>query len=159
MRFHFGWKSNFGVQSALYLCSHKLRRNETQNSMDFISIILTKMKFRTGMRFLCEQNLPETKWISTKSLDITFNAHMCLNAIAGMDFISVILTEMNFISGDKISCKHYREWNVYQNIGSFWNAAEMKLHVNRTCFHTGLKFQAGLISFRFSCEPTLTQNL
>ena len=25
--------------------------------------------------------------------------------------------------------------HVHQNIGSFWNSAEMKLHVNRTCFH------------------------
>ena len=28
--FHFGWKSHFGVQSDIYLCSHKLTRNETQ---------------------------------------------------------------------------------------------------------------------------------
>ena len=69
MRFHFGWKSNFGVQSALYLCSHKLRRNETQNSMDFISIILTKMKFRTGMRFCVNRICPkqnesaQSRWI------------------------------------------------------------------------------------------------
>ena len=25
--------------------------------------------------------------------------------------------------------------HVHQNIGLFWNSAEMKLHVNRTCFH------------------------
>ena len=37
-RFHFGWKSRFGVQSTLYLCSHELRRNETQNGIDFCSI-------------------------------------------------------------------------------------------------------------------------
>ena len=43
------------------LCSHELRRNETQNGMDFISVILTEMKFQTGMRFSCEHNLPETK--------------------------------------------------------------------------------------------------
>ena len=58
MRFHFGWKSHFGVQSAPYLCSHELRQNEIQNGMDFISVILNKVKFRTGMRFSCEQNLP-----------------------------------------------------------------------------------------------------
>ena len=29
MRFIFGLKSNFGVQSALYLFSHQLRQNET----------------------------------------------------------------------------------------------------------------------------------
>ena len=112
-RFHFGWKSHFGVQSALYLCSHELKRNETQNGMDFISFILNEMKFQTGKRFSSEQNLPETKWISADSLDIAFNAHVCLKLILGMDFISVILTEMNFVSGDKTFCKHYPKWNVY----------------------------------------------
>ena len=61
MRFYFGLKSQFGVQSALYLCSHELRRNETQNGMDFISVILTEMKFQTGMEFSCEHNLSEMK--------------------------------------------------------------------------------------------------
>ena len=96
MRFHFGWKFHFGVQSALYLRSHELRRNETQNGMDFISVILTEMKFQTGMRFLCEHNLYQTKWISAGSLDVAFNAHVRLKLNAGMDFISVILREMKF---------------------------------------------------------------
>ena len=96
MRFHFGWKFHFGVQSALYLCSHELRWNETQNGMDFISLILTEMKFQTGMRFLCEHNLPPKKWISTDSLDVAFNAHVHLKLNAGMDFISVILREIKF---------------------------------------------------------------
>ena len=95
-RFHFDWKSHFCVQSAHYLCSHELKRNKTQNGMDFISIILTEMKFQIGMRFSCEQNLPETKWISVDSLNIAFNAHVRLKLIAGMDFISVVLTEMKF---------------------------------------------------------------
>ena len=33
------------VFSALYWCSHELRQNETQNGMDFISVILTEMEF------------------------------------------------------------------------------------------------------------------
>ena len=45
--------------------------------------------------------------------------------------------------------------HVHQNNGSFWNAAEMKPHVNRTCFHTGLKSQTDINSFRFSCERIL----
>ena len=61
MRFHQGWKSHFGVQSALFLHSHELKRNETQNGMDFILVISTEMKFQTGMRFSCKHNLPETK--------------------------------------------------------------------------------------------------
>ena len=73
MRFHFGWKFHFCVQSALYLYSHELRRNETQNGIDFISVILTEMKF----------------------------------------------------------------------------------HVNRTCFHAGLKSQTGMSSFRLSYKRTL----
>ena len=66
MRVYFGWKFHFGVQSALYLCSNELRRNETQIGMDFISVILTEMNFKTGMRFSFEHNLPETKWISAE---------------------------------------------------------------------------------------------
>ena len=31
----------------------------------------------------------------------------------------------------------------------------MKLHVNRTCFHAGLKSQTDMSSFRLSCEHTL----
>ena len=80
MRFHFSWKSHFGVHSALYLCSHELRRNETQNGIDFISVILTEMKFQTGMRFSREHNLPATKWISAGSLGVVFNVCLKLNA-------------------------------------------------------------------------------
>ena len=61
MRFHFSWKSHFGVQSALYLRSHELRRNETQTSMDLISVILTEMKFQTGTRFSREQKLTRSE--------------------------------------------------------------------------------------------------
>ena len=46
--------------------------------------------------------------------------------------------------------------HVHQNTGSFWNATEMKLHVNRTCFHAGLKSQTGMSSFRLSYERTLS---
>ena len=59
--------------------------------MDFISFILTEMKFQTGIRFSCEHNLPGTKWISADSLDVAFNAHVRLKRNAGVDFISVIL--------------------------------------------------------------------
>ena len=31
----------------------------------------------------------------------------------------------------------------------------MKLHVNRTCFHAGLKSQTGMSLFRLSCERAL----
>ena len=99
MRFHFGWKPHFGIHLALYLCSHELKWNEIQNGMDFISVILTEMKFQTRMRFSCEHNLPETKWISAKSLDIAFNAHVHLKLNAGIDFTSVILAEMKFHLG------------------------------------------------------------
>ena len=64
--------------------------------MDFISVILTEMKFQTGMRFSCENNSLETKWISADSLDVAFNARVRLKLIAGMDFISIILREMKY---------------------------------------------------------------
>ena len=63
--------------------------------MDFILVILTKIKFQTGMRFSREQNLPEVKLL----LDIAFNAHVHLKLIAGMDFITVILAEIKFHFG------------------------------------------------------------
>ena len=105
MIFHFCKKSHFGVQSAHYFCSHELRLNETQNGMDFISVILTEMKFQTGMRFSCEHNLPEKKWISADSLDVAYNAHVRLKLSAGVDFMSVILTEMKFHFGWWNSCE------------------------------------------------------
>ena len=79
-----------------YLCSHELRRNETQNGVGFISVILNEIKFQTGMRFSYEHNLLETKRITADLVDVAINAHMPLNLIGGMDFISVILTEMKF---------------------------------------------------------------
>ena len=71
-RFRFSWKSHFSIQSALYLHSHELRQNENQMGMDFISVILTKMKFQAGMRLSCDQNLLEVKWIGIDSLDIAY---------------------------------------------------------------------------------------
>ena len=99
MRFYFGWKSYFGVQSASYFCLHELKQNETQKGMNFIPVILTEMKFQTDIRFSCEHSLPETNWISADSLDVEFNAHVLLKLNTGMDFISVILTEMKFHFG------------------------------------------------------------
>ena len=37
------------------------------------------------------------------------------------------------------------------HISLFWNAAEMKRYLKRTCFHGGLKSHVGLSSFRLSC--------
>ena len=55
------------------------RRHETQNGMDFISVILTEMKFQTGMRF--------------SSTGAVFNDHVCLKLNADMD-----------LDGNEISC-------------------------------------------------------
>ena len=141
MRFYFGWKSHFGVQSALYLCSHELRRNETQNGMDFISVILTEMKFQTGMRFSCEQNLPEAKLITRNSLDIAFNAHVRLKLIAGVISLRSFWQKWNFISGDKISCKHYPKWNSY--------TCPSKYQVVLKCSRNEIWCEQNLLSRRF----------
>ena len=61
--------------------------------------------FQNGMRFSYEQNLPETKLISADSLDIAFNAVI--------DSYRSFWQKWNFISGDKIPCKHYPKWNAY----------------------------------------------
>ena len=130
--------------------------------MDFILVILTQVKFQTGMRFLCEQNLPETKWISADSLDIAFNANVHLKLIAGVDFISVILTNKISFCVMKYHVNTTRNEmpaHVHQNIRSFWYAAKLRRHVNRTCFHAGLKSQTDMSSFCLSCERTLSQNV
>ena len=80
----FWLKISLCVQSALYLCSHDLGWHETQNGMDFILVVLTEMKFQTGMRFSCQHNLPETKWMSADSMDVAFNVHVCLKLNAGI---------------------------------------------------------------------------
>ena len=140
-----------------------MRRNETQNSMDFISVILTEMKFQTGMRFPCEHSSPETKWISADSLDVAFNAHVRLKLIAGMGFISVVLTEMKF---------HFKRSNI------MWTLPEKKcLHMSikisgrfemqlkwnfmwtELVFTPVLKSQTGMSSFRLSPERTLSNIL
>ena len=72
--------------SSLRVRSHE-RRNELKSVWDFISVIFTEMKFQTGVRFLCEHNFSEMKWISTDSLDAAFNAHVRLKPSASMDFI------------------------------------------------------------------------
>ena len=113
MRFHFGWKSQFGVQLALYLCSQESRRNEIQNGMNFKSVILTEMKFQTGMRFSCEHNLPETKWISADSLDVSLMRMCAWNSMRVWISYRSFCQKWNFISGDKISCKHYPKWDAY----------------------------------------------
>ena len=114
-------------------------------------------------RFSCEHNLPETKRIRADSLEVAINAHVRLKLNAGIDFISVILTEMKFsFRGIKYhvnTTQNEMPTHVHQNIGSFWNAAKMKPHVNRTCFNPGLESQTSMRSFPISCERTLNQNL
>ena len=110
MKFHFCWTSHFGVQSALYLCSDELRSNETQTGMDFISVNLTRMKFQTGMRYSCEQNL-----------DFLFNVQVISSQCY---FIAVILAEMKFYFGDEALCHVNTTQNkmpacVHKNIGLF----------------------------------------
>ena len=154
MRFNFGWKSHFGFQSSLYLCSHELRWNETQNGMDFISVILTEMKFQASMRFSCEHNLPEMKWISADSLDVAFDVHVNLK-LNGFHIGNFGKNEISFrvIKYHVNTTRNEMLTLVHQNIGSFWNAAEMKLHMNS--FHASLKSQTVMSSFRLSCERTL----
>ena len=124
MKFHFGWESHFGVQPALYLRSHELRQNETQIGMHFISVILNEMKFQTGMKFSCEQNLPEVKWINADTLDITFNVHVRLKLIAGVISLRSFWQKFNFISGYKTlfhvsTIRNEMPTHVHKNIGSF----------------------------------------
>ena len=85
--------------------------------------------------------------------------HMCVwNSMRVWISHRSLWQKWNFILGDKNHINTARNEippHVHQSIRSFWNAAEMKLHVNRTCFHAGLKSQTGMSSFRLSWERTL----
>ena len=90
--------------------------------MDFFLVILTEMKFQTGMRFSCEQNLPEVKRISADQLDVVFNPHVRLKLIAGMDFhVGHFDNEISFqvIKYHVNTTRNEMPTLVYQNIGSF----------------------------------------
>ena len=156
MRFHFGWKYSIWC-SVSSLLVFTWMQYETQTGMDFISVILTEMKFQTDMRFSCEQNLPEAKWISSASLDI---AYACAFETHCGHRFHIGRFDRNKISFRVIkyhvnTTRNETPTHVRLYIGSFWNAAEMKSHVKRTCFHAGLKSQTGMSSFRLSCERTL----
>ena len=152
--------------------SHK-RRNELNQVKDFILVenliplftqLFThihmnwgKMKFQTDMRFSCEPNLSKAKWISADLLALLLMCMPICNSLS-VSFHSCHF-DRNEISFRLI--KYHVNTNqdempahVHQSFGSFWNAAEMKRHVNRASFHIGLKSQTGMRSFRLSCERT-----
>ena len=136
------------------LCSHELRQNETQASMDFISIILTKMKFQTGMKFSYEQNLPRMKRISTDSLVVAFNEHVGLKLIAGVISLWLFWKKWNFISNDKISCKHYPKWNAYICPTKYWvvlKCSQNEMSCEENLFSCRFESQTGMSSFQLSC--------
>ena len=57
----------------------------------------------------------------------------------------------NFISGDKISCKHYQKWNFYTCPSKY--RIVLKCRWNETSCEQNL---TGVSSFRLSCERTLS---
>ena len=95
-------------------------RNEgkwNESGMDFISVILTEMKFQAGMRFSSEKKLPKTKWISADSLDIVLNAHVRLNILAS------VISSYSFWQSEKYhlnTTRNEMHKHAHQNIGSFW---------------------------------------
>ena len=104
-----------------------------------------------------ENSLPGTKWISADLLDVALNAHVHITQCRYGFHIGHFETQSSYCV-----IKYHVNTNgngmpahVHQNIRSFWNAAEMKFHVNRTCFHACLKFQTGISWFCLSCERTL----
>ena len=112
--------------------------------------------FHLNIIYPKRNELAQTRWI------LRLITHVRLKLNAGMDFIPAILTEMKFHFGWILKYhvntnRNEMPTHVHQNIGSFWNAVEMKLHVNRTCFHAGLKTQTGMGSFCLSCERTLSK--
>ena len=87
---------------------------EAKWNSDFLSIILDRNEISNWHKILCEHNLPEAKWISANALDIAFNAHVRLKLIAGVISLLLFWQTWNFISSDKITCRHYPKWNAYR---------------------------------------------
>ena len=141
------------------MCSHELRRNETQNGIDFIRSFWPTWDFKLAWDFRVKNILPETKWIRGDSLDIAFDAHA--HCRCGFDIRYFDRNEISFrvLKYHLNTTRNEMPTHVHQDIGSFWNAAEMKRHVNRTCFYAGLRSQTGLSSFRLSWERTLSHKV
>ena len=140
MRFHFGWKSHFSVQSALYLCSHELRRNETQNGMDLVSVILYhSITFKwevkwthTGLRFQT----------SVKASPVYMKFHFgCISKRP------IILMDMfrHFILGSVYMIFYHPKWN-FISVKVTHMKSIPALSFKRTCAlksHAGLTFHFG----------------
>lgn len=88
-------------------------------------------------------------------LDIALNAHVPLKLICGHFGRNQV--SFRVIKYDLNTTRNEMPTYVHQNIGLFLNVTKMKCHVNRTCFHAGLKFQAGMTSFRHLGECILTK--
>ena len=125
------------VFSQLFTCVH-MNWGEMKLKTVWISYwsFWPKLNFKPAWDFHVNI-LHETKWISADS------CHFDRNEVSFLviKYVNTIRNEMSA--------------HVHQNIGSFWKAAEIKLHVNKTCFHAGLKSQTGMSSFRLSCEHAL----
>ena len=122
-----------------------------------------KWSFKPAWDFHVKK-LPKAKWISADSLDIAINAHVRLKLIASVISLRSFWQKKKFILADKISYKHYPKWNAYACPSKYWkkywvkwNSAKMKFRVNRACFHSSLKSQAGMSSFHLLCECTLNE--
>ena len=114
MRFYFGWKSHFSVQSTLYLCSHELKQNKTQNGMDLYRSFWPKWNFKPAWGFHVNIIYPKrNEWVQARWMLRLM--HMCAwNLMRVWTSYRSFWHKSNFISGDKISCKHYPKWNAYR---------------------------------------------
>ena len=153
------WKSHFGAQSALYLCSYELRRNEARTGMDFTSVIFGQNELSNWHEILMSKKITRSEMNKRRFCVLLRLMRMCVKSALRALFhfghfdrkksFQVIIYHGN-TTQNKMP-KHF-----HQKIGSFRNTAEMKRHRNRTSFQTGLKSHTGLSSSRLSYKRTLS---
>ena len=90
-------------------------------------------EFQISMRFSCEHNLPETKWISADSLVVAFSAHAHWNSMLVRISYRSFWQKWNFISGDRISCKHHPKCTAYTCASKYWVIKISYLGFERSC--------------------------
>ena len=140
-RFHFGWKSHFGVQLFTYVHINWGKMKLKTVWISYRSFWLKRnfkpaWDFHVNIIYLKRNEQAQTRWMLRLM-------RMCVwNSMQVWTSYRSFWQKRNFISGDKYHVNTTRNeipTHVHQNIGSFWNAAKMKLYVSRTCFHVGLK--------------------
>ena len=143
------------VFSQLFTCTH-MNWDEMKVNTEWISYrsFWPKWKFKPTWDFNVKQIYPkwnelaQTRWILRLMRMCVYGCN-----IGHFDRYKI---SFRMIKYHMNTTRNEMPTHVHQNVGPFWIAAEMKRHVNRSCFHASLKSQTGMGLFHLSHERTLT---